>query len=416
MIESKEGYKKSEIGLIPNEWEVVKLSEICKFKQGVQIPLEEQLTIKLSNNTRFIRISDYTQKTDDIRYVSKNYSDYMISKDDVVMVRYGESAGFIGTNLSGILANNLFTINPNEKINKKYLYTYMNNEKIYKYLKNLRTTGAIPAVNFKSLNIIKIPLPPLKEQKKIADILSTTDSKIDSITLQIEKAERLKKGLLQKLLSEGIGHNRFKNSELGKIPQSWKVVKLKDCSKLIKDGTHGTHKNIENGIPLLSAKDIQDGKILLNIDSRKISIDDFNKIHKNYSLIDNDLLLTVVGTLGRVALVKNYNNNYTFQRSVAIIRLIDMNYPKYFYHVFNSLFFQKQLILHSNASAQAGIYLGELEKLKIPLPALQEQKEIADILSTADEKIEILRAKKEKYEIVKKGLLQKLLSGEIRTL
>lgn len=257
-------------------------------------------------------------------------------------------------------------------------------------------------------------LPPLKEQEKIASILSTTDEKIEAIAEQIEKHETLKKGLLQKLLSEGIGHSEFKESELGSLPVGWEVVKLKSCVKLIKDGTHGTHKDVENGIPLLSAKDIQNGKVVLAEDCRKISSIDFNKIHKNYSLENNDLLLTVVGTLGRVALIENYNNNFTFQRSVAIIKLIDTNLPKYFYHIFNSIFFQKQLLLHSNASAQAGVYLGELEKLKIPLPPIQEQKQIAHILSTADEKLEVLRAKKEKFETLKKGLLQKLLSGEVR--
>ena len=196
-----EGYKETEIGVIPVEWEVAKLSEVCKFKQGIQIPIEEQDTKPSNDKIRFLRISDYTQNTDDIRYVSKEYSNYIISNDDIVMVRYGETAGFIGTNLSGILANNLFSINPNKQITKRYLYTYMNDEKIYNYLKSLRAAGAMPAVSFKSLNIIKIPLPPLKEQEKIADILSTADEKLEVLRAKKQMYETLKKGLLQKLLS-----------------------------------------------------------------------------------------------------------------------------------------------------------------------------------------------------------------------
>jgi len=304
--------------------------------------------------------------------------------------------------------------NNDENINQKYIYKLFASNVIQRQIEKIAFGSAQPQLTVKEIKNLQIPLPPLKEQEKIADILSTADDKIDAIASQIQKAETLKKGLLQKLLSEGIGHSKFKDSELGKIPESWEVVRLKTCSELIKDGTHGSHKDTENGIPLLSAKDIKNGKVILDVDSRKISLDDFNKIHKNYSLTNDDLLLTVVGTLGRVALIKDYNNNYTFQRSVAIVRLLKTNSPQYFYHIFTSLFFQKQLILHSNASAQAGVYLGELEKLKIPLPPIKEQKQIAEILSTADEKLEVLRAKKQMYETLKIGLLQKLLSGEVR--
>ena len=162
------------------------------------------------------------------------------------------------------------------------------------------------------------------------------------------------------------------------------------------------------------SKDINNGKINYNNYPRLISKEDFYKIHKNYILKDNDILLTVVGTLGRVAIVKNYSNNYTFQRSVAIIRLKEECIVEFYYQIFKSISFKKQLILKSNASAQAGVYLGELAKLKVIFPPLEEQKQIAKILSTTDEKLENLKAKKESFEELKKGLMQKLLTGEVR--
>ena len=158
----------------------------------------------------------------------------------------------------------------------------------------------------------------------------------------------------------------------------WQREKLYYLSELIKDGTHGTHKDVKNGIFLLSAKDIKDGKIQIQKDCRKISFNDFGKIHKNYILQNKDLLLTIVGTIGEVGMVENYNRNYTFQRSVAIIRLQKQKLnPKYGLQYFKTNIFQTFLKNKTNSSAQAGVYLGELSKIDMSFPSLEEQKKIA---------------------------------------
>ncbi len=195
-------FKDSELGRIPESWESAKIGEVCKFSQGVQIPIEEQLTEKQENYIRFLRISDYTQNTTDIRYVPNSYNNSIISEEEIVMVRYGETAGFIGRGFEGVLANNLFTINPiNKNLSKDFIYIFMKQPSMYNYLKNLRAAGAMPAVNFKSLSIIKLPIPPIEEQKQIAEILSTVDKKIENLKEKKLSFEELKKGLMQKLLT-----------------------------------------------------------------------------------------------------------------------------------------------------------------------------------------------------------------------
>ncbi len=195
-------FKDSELGRIPESWESAKIGEVCKFSQGVQIPIEEQLTEKQENYIRFLRISDYTQNTTDIRYVPNSYNNSIISEEEIVMVRYGETAGFIGRGFEGVLANNLFTINPiNKNLSKDFIYIFMKQPSMYNYLKNLRAAGAMPAVNFKSLSIIKLPIPSIEEQKQIAEILSTVDKKIENLKEKKLSFEELKKGLMQKLLT-----------------------------------------------------------------------------------------------------------------------------------------------------------------------------------------------------------------------
>ncbi|WP_320112289.1 restriction endonuclease subunit S [Draconibacterium orientale] len=195
----------------------------------------------------------------------------------------------------------------------------------------------------------------------------------------------------------------------------WTGNTVDDITLFIKDGTHGTHKDFPNGIPLLSAKDIEGGKLMVPDDCRTISESDYKQIHANYEILDDDILLTLVGTIGRVAIVKDLKRKITFQRSVGILR-IDKNkvFPAYSYYFFQSNEFQRQLERSKNASAQGGVYLGELAKAKVLHPeSLLEQSQIAKILSTADTVIEKTQAAIAKYKAIKQGLLHDLFTRGI---
>ena len=85
---------------------------------------------------------------------------------------------------------------------------------------------------------LQIPFPPLPEQQKIAEILSTVDEQISTTQAIIDNSKELKKGLMQKLFSEGIGHTEFKDTKIGRIPKGWEVTYLKDLCSMITDGSH----------------------------------------------------------------------------------------------------------------------------------------------------------------------------------
>ncbi|EAQ54718.1 restriction endonuclease subunit S [Vibrio sp. MED222] len=193
--------------------------------------------------------------------------------------------------------------------------------------------------------------------------------------------------------------------------EDWNVSNLSECSLFIKDGTHGTHKRTPTGIPLLSAKNVTaSGKIKWDVNDSLVSEADYSKIHSKYELEKDDLLLTVVGTLGRRALVDG-SAKFTIQRSVGVIRP-DKNKvtPNFIFHFCGSDFFQNQLELRANATAQAGVYLGELAKVPVPSPPLPEQKKIAAILTSVDEVIEKTQAKIDKLKDLKTGMMQELLT------
>lgn len=211
--------------------------------------------------------------------------------------------------------------------------------------------------------------------------------------------------------------NEIKNVPELRFPEfssEWEENQLSKLTQLLKDGTHGTHKDVENGAWLLSAKNIKNNNIIFDESDRKISYDDYHKIYKNYQLQKNDLLLSIVGTIGRTALVKD-PINLAFQRSVAIIRFENRLSNLFFLYLFQTHTFKKKLLRNQVVSAQPGLYLGDLGKFFVNYPLnYKEQQKIGDFFSKLDRQIELEEQKLEKLEEQKKGYMQKIFSQELR--
>ena len=267
------------------------------------------------------------------------------------------------------------------------------------------------------IEALKIPLPPLEEQKKIADILSTVDKKIAFVEENIKATEELKKGLMQKLLTEGIGHTEFKDSELGRIPESWEVESLDNFSDITKlagfEFTEYFDYEAGGDIIAIRALNVVNGKLVLN-NLQRISSEISNKLLRS-KLYVNDILFTYVGTLGQVAMIEE-NDKYHLAPNVAKITIENQDkvISKFLLFYLISNFGQKQIKLLSTTTSQPAINMGNIRKIKLPVPQIEEQKQIAEILSTVDNKLENLKEKKLFFQELKKGLMQKLLTGEVR--
>ena len=184
-----------------NQLKDFKIVDICKLKQGNQYDLKQQFTEEKPDLKRFIRIVDYTQKTNDIRYVYSNGSENYVDCTDVVVVRYGASAGYVGRGINGIIANNLFTIRPinSALLNKSYLYHYLNAPVIQKQLNNTQSSG-MPALNFQTINNLHILLPEYQEQRQIAVFLDKIDERIQTQIKIINDLVLQKKCIISSLL------------------------------------------------------------------------------------------------------------------------------------------------------------------------------------------------------------------------
>ena len=294
----------------------------------------------------------------------------------------------------GICSNAIMSFITKKDFNNKYVY-YMLSDINFINKRSFFANGTgqkeLSEKDFLNFDVI---IPRMEEQEKIVDILE----KIDKI---IKKYEEI--NIITKKMKEAI---------LNSI-QSNNIVSLNDLCEFIKDGTHGSHKDVEDGIPLLSAKDIENGKLRIPDNCRRISEEDYKKIHKNFKIKKGDILLTIVGTIGKTAIVET-ENKFTLQRSVAIIRPKKYINGKYLYYYLGTKFYLRQLLFESNESAQSGVYLGSLAKSKVIKLEKDMETKFITVLEILDRKIEIITRNIGEYNKLKQGLMQQLLTGKIR--
>lgn len=175
----------------------------------------------------------------------------------------------------------------------------------------------------------------------------------------------------------------------GGIPNGWLVCRWSRVIEAIKDGTHGTFARTTEGMPLLSAKNVQNGSLEIGDVESLISFQDYEQIVANGFPKKGDLLLTIVGSIGR-ACVYTEDIPHAFQRSVCFIRLAENNSPRFFYYQTQAKFFQEQLVNRSKSAAQAGVYMGDVAACDVLVPSLPEQTAIAAFLDRETGKIDAL--------------------------
>lgn len=205
----------------------------------------------------------------------------------------------------------------------------------------------------------------------------------------------------------------MRDNTTNKLPEGWIRVKLEDVSKQITDGSHNPPKSVDSGVPMLSARNIENGNITFD-EIRYIAIEDFEYENLRTKIEVGDVLLTIVATIGRTAVVSS-KTAFTLQRSVAAIKpLINSEFLMY---CFQSFLFQKQLIENAKGTAQKGVYLKTLRNLEIPLAPLNEQQKIVSkietLFSELDQAEKGLQKAKQQLEVYRQALLKYAFEGKL---
>jgi len=441
---AKPGYKlvKSLFGKeeeIPEEWNLVKVGDVTdvtklagfEYTKYFQPKDEGDIPLVKAQN---VQMGKFINKK--IQYISKETSDALprsqINQNDVLMGFIGEIGNVCLAPLGRWhLAPNVAKISP-KNIDQKYLFYFLQSPLGQKYSKFWAKSTTIPSLSMKTIRKIVLYTPHISEQQKIASILSNIDYLIDSYGEVIDSTKQVKTGLMQTLLTKGIGHKKFKeiflNSKssisLGIIPESWDVTTFKDLRKArtiieFQDGNHGElHPKKDDfgkkGRFYITATQITEGGQIL-LDRCKLLPENYCKKLRIGFTKAKDVLFTHNATVGRVAVMPENMPDSIVGTSVTYYRLNENDIDRFFFaKSFTSNFIIKQYSTEMDQSTRQQFSILKQATLKLPLPSLQEQRKIALILSNVDNKLQGLESKKSTIEKLKKGLMQKLLTGQIR--
>jgi len=365
-----------------DEWCETTLGETTTFKQGIQVDVDKQFSKPFDNSVRFIRIVDYTQNTKDIRYISKPANANYVDEHDVVLVRYGATAGFVGHGIKGVIANNMFTVTPNSNINKDFLYTILKQDKIYNKLNSSNGSSAMPALNFGSVSILKFSYPSIDEQNKLTNLINLLDKKIE---LQSKKIEDLK--LFKSYTKIRLFQNGDKTIKLGDILTKW--------NKKNKDGLIDYVESISNKFGFISQSD--------QFEDRNVASKDL----KNYYVIEKNVFGYNPSRLNVGSLALKDNDNISVVSPLYECFTTNQN-NKFMLEWFDSIYFKRGTLSRFEGGVRKTLNFTNLCEIEINLPSIELQNKYATYLSTLDKKIKFEEQKLNGLKNLKKGLMQNM--------
>ena len=421
-LRTENKFKKTEIGKIPLDWEVsiVKNHAVVITKGTTPTTYGHSYT---EEGVLFLRVENIGEQgkfvLEEVKYISEETDKFLsrsrLQSGDILF----SIAGALGrvavipdfllpANINQALALIRFK---NTNLDRQYLKYVLQSDLIKAQVNLMAAQLAQANLNLQQVGDLKIPLPNKSEQKKIAEILSSLDEAIEKSREIIEKTKELKKGLIQELLTRGIGHKNFKKTEIGEIPGKWEVVKIGEICETVGGSTPSTNK-----------KEYWDGNILWAVPTDisnlrgNVIFDTEKKITEKglFScaarlIPEGSILLTSRAPIGECVI--NMRPMATNQGFASLI-CKENAYNWFIFYKVKSI--KKELERLGSEGTSKKISKKSIRAIKISLPPISEQKKIAEILLIADEEIEKEVTRKENLEIIKKGLMQGLLTGKVR--
>lgn len=403
-------YKNTAIGPIPIDWEVEKLEKITlgKGTYGINasaVPYSEDLP-------KYLRITDI----DDEGYFTKEKlssvddpasKDFFLDENDIVFVRTGSTTGksYLYDSKDGqlVYAGFLikFTIN-HLKANKYFIWSYTKSDKYNNWVTTFSQRSGQPGLNSNEYASLQIPLPSLPEQQKIAEILSTWDKAIQDTEAIIKKLEDRNKGLATSLLTGESRIEAFKNSPSAKL-------EINDVAKEI------SLKNKEDHNYTVFSCTKYNGLVpSLEYFGKKIYSDNlktYKIIKRNqFAYATNHIEEGSMGILEKedVGLISPMYTIFEFNENVNLDYIFKMLKSDFYINEYKRR-------MEGSIDRRGGLRWSAFAQIKINLPSLEEQNAIAEILNTANHEVKQYQQKLEALKRQKKGLMQQLLTGKVRT-
>lgn len=402
---------------LPDEWEALSLGEHSQiFRGGSPRPIQEFLTTS-DTGVNWIKIGDVDA---DAKYITATEEKIipegvsrsrMVYEGDLILsnsMSYGRP--YI-MNIQGCVHDGWLVIQKYDKaFDRDYLYYVLSSNLTMQQYIAMAAGSSVQNLNKEKVAKVVLPKPEIPEQKKIAEILSDADVLITDLQKLIRKKKDIRQGTMQMLVT---GKKRL-NGYSGE----WVKINLAKNSKLkARIGWQGltTAEYLDEGYSyLITGTDFQDGQIKWN-GCHFVNYDRYVQ-DPNIQVTDGDLLLTKDGTIGKVAYVTNLKRPATLNSGVFVVKPITDAYTAHFmFYVLESSVFKEFLQQLSAGSTINHLYQKDLVKFDLFVPpTIEEQEAISEILFDMDSEIHKLEDKLNKYEEVKQGMMEELLTGKVR--
>lgn len=423
------GPKKPNGNSVPSNWTSAKICEIALVKEGIYGYRTENGTFKQLkadsiDNEGYLNADVFSRIK-----VNRSVDGYLLRRDDLIFNNrnsednIGKVAIYEIENGNFLFSNLLTRIRiTSQKVLPQWIYyslLHMREQGIFRSL----STRAVNQVLLKksTLQNITIIFPKLDEQKKLVNTLSDMDSLIKELQKLIIKKKNIKQALKQTLLTKGIGHTKFKMTEIGEIPEEWKLGTLTSVTENENDivaGPFGSNLKVSDytnaGVPIIRLQNVAPNSFIFK-DIKYIGEEKAKELNY-HSFIAGDIVLAKLGDpIGVSCVIPPELPHGIVVSDVVRIRVSDKKVDKHFIvQSLNSSICLQQLRLAKIGSTRPRVNLSDVRNIKLILPALQEQQKIAEILSDTDKEIEALEQKRYKYKLLKMGMIQQLLTGRIR--
>ena len=435
MVEMKSGYKMTEVGVIPEDWEVKTLGKLACIngRIGLRGYTVKDLVRKGEGAIAIggKHISKNFLDLSDAEYISwKKYyesPEIMVKQGDIVLAQRGTlgKSALIKSDIGPATINPSLVLINKIKCNNLYLIYNMQSSSVTDYILQINSQTSIPMISQKQIEGIKIAIAKLDcEQAAIATALSDVDSLISALTKKIEKKKVIKQGLMQQLLTgkkrlPGYEKNREPvQTEWGAIPKDWKTLSIgKCCSIKARIGWQGLKKSeyLSSGeYVLVTGTDFLNGRIdwksCVYVSKKRYEQD------ANIQIVKHDILITKDGTIGKVAFLDDVPCLGTLNSVIFVVLSHSEELDQcYLSKIFESFIFDAFLESLVAGSTINHLYQKDFVHFNFPVPpTMSEQTAIANILSDCDSEIAALEEKRDKYKEIKQGMMQQLLTGKIR--
>lgn len=419
-------FQETKIGKLPRNWEVQELESVVKeaksgFASGKR---DEKGVLQLRMNS--IRTDGTINVEGGVRVPAPpNVDEYILTKGDILFDNtnsvdlIGKTALFKGEFSNAVYSNHLtrLRVDNNQVIPEWITYVMIRKWKLGFFKAMCHRHVHQAGINNGDLLSIKVPIPPIAEQKEVSKVLGVVDCAIELADRIIAKTERLKRGLMQQLLTRGIGHTETKQTPIGTIPKTWKIAKIEEIAEIKgRVGWKGYKRSdfveeSEGAISLGANNITKDNRLSLEeltyVSWKKY--EESPEIHVNFG----DIIIAQRGSLGKVAIIDKKIGKATINPNVVLIKRIKVN-PFYLYYALTSDVVQKQINAISSSTTVPLLTQEQIKSFVVPLADMQEQQKIAEILSNIDKKLELERREKLRLERIKQGLMALLLTGKIR--